>query len=457
MGSPVYYVIQDPYHEYGVSFVEHIYRQYGHRAVCLYTNRRERVSHRATLSPLRSTSVAAAYDVHTDKIRELAAVLRAKYHIAAVIPFNETSVTMAAELAGHLGLRWAQPEVMRRFRDKFALKDHLRETAPLLRVNASRLVRNTGDVLLLRRQAPYRRFVLKPNDGFGNRHIGVFDDASPQREIGNHLSRLGDSDVVMEEYIDGIEYFVNGQVDSRGHVTTIAIFEYVRRPANGRHNIDFEAIKVPHGTVHFARLAQYTESVLRATGLRRSPFHLELKVDHDGPCLIEVAARLAGHGNASLSGELHGPQCDLIALASHYYFYAGNYGLMPLDWTAYNSQAVRYVHGVAYRRERLYEVEGIRHIEALPEFCRWVKQPRVGLRVERTVDALTMPWSLILKASTEAEAASAAGRVRELISWNRHTRTGMRMALSVQFKAARVLARLRQSVQMALPPIDGRI
>ncbi len=457
MSSTQHYVIQDPYHEYGAPFMELIHRKYGHRAICVYTNRRERVSHGSTVSQLRSMGVEAAYDVDTERIKEFAAVLLSRYNVAAIIPFNETSVATAAKLAGELGLSWAQPQVMSRFRDKFSLKEHLRHTAPTLRMNASHRVRTTSDVVALGRKPSYRRFVLKPNDGYGNRNIGLFDSGSAEREIAEYFHRLGNTDVVMEEYIGGVEYFVNGQIDSRGHVTTISIFEYVRRPANERHNIDYEAIKVPHGTVQFSRLANYAERVVLASGLRRNPFHLELKVDQHGPCLIEVAARLPGHGNALLSGELHGPRCNLIELASHYYFHSSDFDSLPLNWAAYNAQAVRYVHGISHRRERLYDLEGIVQIEALPEFCRWVKRPQIGAHVEQTIDALTMPWSLILKASTETQAATAAVKVRDLIRWNRTTKRSVRVALSLRFKVPRALARLRQSVQMVLPALDGQI
>ena len=440
-----------------MQFVEHNFQKFGHRAVCLYTNRRERLSYAATVPRLRSAGMVAAYDVNPARIREFAASLRTKYDIAAIIPFNDAGVTTAAELTSGLGLNWAKPEVIRRFRDKFALKAHIRNTVPVLRINASDLVRTLEDVLSLGRQSPYQRFVLKPNDGFGNRHIGLFHRTSPQNEIRRYLRRLRGIDVVMEEYIDGVEYFVNGQIDARGHVTTLAMFEYVRGLANGRHNVDVEAIKVPHGGLCFTRLADYAESVMRATGLERTPFHLELKVDQHGPCLIEVGARLAGHGNAWVSGELHGPQLNLIELASHYYFNATDFGRIPVDWDRYNAQAVRYVHGIAHRRERLYDLDGIIQTEALPEFHGWVKKPRIGTHVERTVDALSMPWSLILKAPTETAAAAAASKVRDFIKWNRRTRRGARAALSVRFKVPRALSRLRQSVQLVLPPLSGPI
>jgi hypothetical protein len=446
-----HYLIQDPYHEYGMRFVEHIHRKYGHRAIVFYTDRRERLAQGANAPKLRPECVAGAYEVPAGTLPRFVAALEAYPNIIGVIPFNETSLLPAAELASRLGLSWSPPEVIRRFRDKFSLKEHLRKTAPTVRVNASQLVRTVVDVLALRRQDPYRRFILKPNDGYGNRRIGLFDRGSTAAQVQAHLERLAGGPVVMEEYIGGTEYFVNGQIDAAGKVAIYAIFQYVRRSANGRHNLDWECKKVPHGSGTFSRLADYGERVMQATQLRRSPFHLELKVDERGPSLIEAAARLAGHANALVCGELHGPQLDLIELASRHYLNAADFGSLPLDWAAYDAQAVRYVHGIAARRERLYDLEGIAAVEAMPEFCAWIKKPTIGVRIERTVDTLTMPWSLLLRAATETQAAAAAGQVRSLIRWNVHTGRGMRAALGMRYLVPRGLARLRQQWRLALP------
>jgi ATP-grasp domain len=453
VSSPSHYLIQDPYHEYGAQFIDHIYRTYGHRAICIYTNRRERMIHEAQFPQLRSDAVAAAYDVNLNRLADFAAAMaKSRHDIIAVIPFNETSVLPATTIAHFLELSWAQPNIMPLFRNKFALKDHLRKEYPGLRMNASRLVQTTRDVLSIRGQREYRRFVIKPNDGYGNRDIALFDRESTKREVDAYVGRLKHSELVMEEYIDGTEYFVNGQIDAGGDASTVAIFQYSRRPANGRHNIDFETSRVSYGTPLFDNLARYAENVMRATGLRRCPFHLELKVDELGPCLIEAAARLPGHGNALLSGELHGPGLDLIDLACHYYF-KPEYRELPLDWAAYNSQAVRYVHGVAHRPERICELEGIEEVEALPEFHSWVKKPVIGTRIPRTVDCLSMPWCVVLKAATEPQVAEAAISVRQLIQWNRHVGSVRQAALSVKFKIPRVVKLIQREIRMTLPPL----
>ena len=71
-------------------------------------------------------------------------------------------------MSNALGLDWNSLEVMRRFRDKFALKQFLRASRPDVRVNRSILVRSAAGVLTAGAGA-FARFVLKPNDGYGNR------------------------------------------------------------------------------------------------------------------------------------------------------------------------------------------------------------------------------------------------------------------------------------------------
>lgn len=447
------YLIQDPHHEYAARFIEHLYRTYGYRAVCFYTDRRERFFYQPDYRVLRSECIAASYDVSARDLSRFSAHVASAHSIAAVIPFNEPTVAPAVELARLLGLGWAQPDVMRRFHDKFALKDYIRANHPDVRMNASRRAESVADVLAARRDPAYRRFVLKPNNGFGNRSIGLFDQTTEARVLESYLGRLQGTPVVMEQFIDGDEYFINGQVDDRGEVCVVAIFEYVRVPANGRHNIDSETLLVSHRDPRFTGLAAYAQQVVRATELRRSPFHLELKVSGQGPCLIEVGARLAGHGNALLCEDLHGPQLDLFALAAHYYLKADDFGPVPLDWDAYDASAVRYVHGVAERHERIYRLEGMREVESLPEFHKWVRKPLVGAYVEPTRDLLSMPYSLILKGASQEQLTAATAKVRQILQINRSAGPVRRAFVSATSQARRYAraARIRLAALSATP------
>jgi hypothetical protein len=99
---------------------------------------------------------------------------------------------------------------------------------------------------------------------------------------------------------------------------------------------------------------------------------------------------------------------------------------------------------VARKRERLYELGGIAAVEALPEFYRWVQKPVIGMRVQRTIDCLTMPWSLLLRASTQEQTATAARMVRQLIVWNTRVGYAKRAGLWLRLAMLKAPARLRQ-------------
>jgi hypothetical protein len=451
------FLIQDPYHEYALRLIERIYSRFGLRAICFFTNPRERRRRAREFPLLESGLVAASYDVSRSDLVRFAAHLREHHRVAAVVPVNEPAVLPATELGELLALPWAQPVAMRRVCDKLAFKRYLREQHPHIRINASRAVETGRDVRIARREGAYRRFVIKPNGGFGNRAVGMFDESTPEEVIRDFLFGMRGVPLVMEEFIDGEEYFVNGQIDAQGRILCLAAFQYLRRPANGRHNLDFETVLVPHHEPLFGQLTRYAEEVVRASGLRRTPFHLELKVDTQGPCLVELGARLAGHGNALLCGELHGARLDLLDLAAHYYVSAEDYGPVPLDWRAYDSAAVRYVHGVAGRRERIYELEGVEGVEAFATFHRWVKRPQIGEMLERTADSLTMPYSLLLRGPSQEALAGDAIRARALLRWNTAGTWPRRALVEARSFARRARIVAAERLSMLLEPQSRHI
>src|SRR5579862_615455 len=451
------FLIQDPCHEYAAHFIEQIHRRFGMRAICFYTDRRDRLRRARKFPVLESELVTASYEVSRSDLVRFVAHLREHHRVVGVVPAHEPAVLPATELGELLGLSWAQPIAMRRVCDKFAFKRHLREQHPQIRINASRLVQTSRDVRVARHEPAYRRFVIKPNGGFGNRAVGLFDENTPEEVVRDFLYKMRGVPLVMEEFVDGEEYFVNGQVDAQGRVLCLAAFQYLRRPANGRHNLDFETLLLPHRDPRFARLTRYAEEVVSASELKRTPFHLELKVDSQGPCLIELGARLVGHGNALLCGELHGASLDLIELAAHYYLSAEDYGTVPLDWAAYDAAAVRYVHGLASQRERVYDLQGVNSVESLPTFHRWVKRLTIGQMLERTADSLTMPYSLLLRGSSQEALAADAIRARALLRWNTSGGWVRRVIVEARSLAGRVRIGAAERLSMLLEPPSRNI
>src|SRR6202011_3594632 len=171
----------------------------------------------------------------------------------------------------------------------------LRETHPELQVGMSFQISADGGRLHL----PHlpERFVIKPNHGQGNRSVGFFDVSTPRSQIEAFVRASGERALVLEEYLGGSEFFINGPVEDRSPSTPFAAFRYERGEANGRR-IDWLTYKVAHDSCEFQILADYAQAVVSAVGLRRSPFHLEAKILGGVPRLIELGARMAGNGNA---------------------------------------------------------------------------------------------------------------------------------------------------------------
>ena len=171
------FLIRDPLHEYAERFISLIYRTYGYRAVCFFTNPKLRTYLARQYPTLQSEAVLSSHDVSVDDLRAFAARVGAEHTVRGVIPYGEECVLPAAELTDALGLSWNQAAVLRRFRDKFALKEHIRRTDPPLRMNASWRVLRPHDVCR-HGAARFERYVIKPNAGYGNRDIGIFDETT---------------------------------------------------------------------------------------------------------------------------------------------------------------------------------------------------------------------------------------------------------------------------------------
>lgn len=432
------YVIQDPYHDYAIRFMHLMHRKYGWRAVCLYTNSTDWRMNHSRYPELRSSElVSASYRLVPGGLPSFIEHLRTHHDVRAVVPFYELSVKNCSDIATALDLSWAQPQVLDRFRDKRAFKQHVAATDPTIRVNVGELVTSSGEALQVVAREGFDRFVLKPNDGFGNVDIGIFDADCLPDEIQDWWQRQGRPELLLEEFIGGLEYHCDGQTDSVGNPVITDVFQYIRGLVNGRENIELGSVQVPHESPLFAQIASYTERVVRASGLTRSPFHAEVKVDDRGPCLIECAARLVGLSAAPYVNLVHGGSLDVFDLAAHYYATSEPYGDTGLNWDSYDSRIIQAVNGVATRTERVYDLVGVGDVESMREFLYWMKKPNVGDRVHMTSDIFGSAYMVVIQAPTREDLTRAAEYIQRTIRWNQDRRS----VSSVRSAAAAVIKR----------------
>jgi hypothetical protein len=406
------FLIVDPFHEYALRFIDVVRERFGVAPLCVMTERRNALRLRE-YPQLRDFE---RIHIPRGQLANFANRLCAQREVLGVIPFNEHVLAPSIELLYGLESSWNERPVLAILRHKFAIKEMLRRTQPDLKVGRSRLIPAAKGRKIPRDVS--ERFVLKPNDGFGNRGVGYFNFQTPSGPIDEFLRSCGDTELVLEEYLAGPEYFVNGQVDHDGACTALATFTYERIWANHRQ-VDWLTRKVAHQSAEFGLLASYAQSVIGAVGLRRCPVHLEVKLIDGVPRLVELGARLAGNRNAFLCNKLHGNRVDLFELAAHHYLREGPYDRLELDWSTYDSADVLYVHGVSFEKGYVHRLEGIDAVERHPFFAGWVSKPQVGQRLRPTVDLFTAPFCFLLQSSQGQRAlGDAAQELREVLRIN---------------------------------------
>jgi hypothetical protein len=362
--------------------------------------------------------ISANYLVHETGWGILLQQLHEQHRIAAVVPHNEIAVLRASEVSARLSLSWAQPEVLERFRNKAALKKHLATTDPGIRLNFARTVESPAEVLQLVREHGLSRFVLKPNDGFANVNVGIFTAGEDSDRLSAHWRRMKDSEWLLEEFVSGNEYHCNGQVDAAGNIVIVDVGRTHVRESDSGAIVCTRTDQVPSTAPEFTDLADYTKRVIRASGLRRSPFHAELRIDQKGPCLIECAARLIGAEYAMRCNEMHGPSFDVFALAAHYYGSAEDYGEPGLNWDYYNARRICKIRGVSNKAERIATLAGLAEVEALPQFRRWIDRPFIGQTLSATESLISSPYSLMVETQSAEETDEVESKVRKLVRWN---------------------------------------
>lgn len=332
---------------------------------------------------------------------------------AAVIAGGEIGVEFADRLSEELGLPSNGTAKSAARRDKFTMIETLRAEG----VRATRQLLVSGEEQLRRWHAEIGgRIVLKPARSSGGEGVRFCD--TPEDSVAALRAILGsdnlfsevNSAVVAQEYLAGTEYVVNTvSRDGRHHVTDI--WRTTRVSANGVLDLNDAVFLMPRlGPVQEV-LARYAGEVLDALDIRHGPGHLEVKLTADGPCLVEVAARMPG--------------ADL----PHYARMA--VGESQLDWIvdAYlRPDRFRERWDEPYRLRRhiasvamISPVAGIlrgyrdlHRIRQLDSFHEMRMLVRPGERLSPTVDDLTYPFITTLLHEVEEYVLRDAGTLRYL-------------------------------------------
>ncbi|WSZ61983.1 ATP-grasp domain-containing protein [Streptomyces canus] len=303
-------------------------------------------------------------DVRTVDTTDPAAVLRACVNlveqkggrIAGVTSSSEYFITTASEVARQLGLPHADPEALSGCRDKFTQRTRLRNSSVLGPEFAEA---GTSDEAVLAAERIGLPVVVKPRSGSGSIGVRMCTSLASVKDAAADILQVNpvdlalppQSSVMVEEYVDGIEYSVETM-----DTTVIGITRKHLGPEPHFVEIghDFPAVleAMERETVSHAAIR-----ALRALGLGWGAAHIELRLARAGCRVIEVNPRLAGGMIPRLIEEAYG-----IDLVLHVVAKATGQELTPRPTRALAS-SIRFL--LAGRAGRFLDVRGVEEAQGV--------------------------------------------------------------------------------------------
>ncbi len=389
------YILRNPVYEYAFDLIATIENQYGLKPILWFTDQDTYFYQRHRL-PYKDKWFDRIFFAGDHEIDLLIKKVSERFEICAALPYEESAVVATAEILEKLNLPGPNPHTIRLFRDKFRLKEYLVSQDPSLPLHTFFHVSSYADLMEKRDRWP-DRFVIKPVDGVANKGNGFFSCHTPLAELEAFFRDNSFHEFILEEFLEGTEYAVNGQMDEHGEALIYSIFRYERVSANGRATLYFRDWLTHEDNPTFAKLAAYARQVMKASGLKRSPFHMELMMRGEQPYLLEVGARLAGGNLIYATHTAHGPDLNVFLMSAHYYLNKDGTAPTRCNWEHYNRCTYSMITGVNTTQVgRLIRLEGIEKVKALPEFRMWFKEPHIGDRIKLTVDGESAPFALHL-------------------------------------------------------------
>jgi len=166
-----------------------------------------------------------------DGLCDLIARVRA---VAVTTTGSEVSLKATASVAARLGLPfYVDPDTVRRCQDKDTMRAAYRDAG--LAVPAFAACERLDEARAFARERGFP-LVVKPSRGWGQRGVArVGDNAELARafdEARAHSASAGLPTVLVEEWLDGREYSVNGWIE-HGRLVSYCVTERITVPATG--------------------------------------------------------------------------------------------------------------------------------------------------------------------------------------------------------------------------------
>lgn len=228
---------------------------------------------------------------------EAIAAFAERWPLAAILPADDSGVILTAAAAARLKLAHNAPAAAEAARDKFLMRTLMAAggvPCPWFRCFS------TGDDPAAVAAAVSYPCVLKPTSLNGSRGVMRADSPAEFVERARRLARLlqreygpGAHPFLVESFIPGFELALEGMLDG-GRLHVLALFDKPD-PLDGpffEETIYVTPSRLPPDVQ--AAISDCAARAAAAIGLQSGPIHAELRVNDDGPWMLEIAGRSIG-------------------------------------------------------------------------------------------------------------------------------------------------------------------
>jgi biotin carboxylase len=298
------------------------------------------------------------HEVSTSDADGLAELVRRVRADAVTTTGSEVALKATAEVAARLRMPfYADPETVRRCQDK----DAMRAAYASRGVAVPRFARCTtvDEARAFARDAGYP-LVVKPSRGWGQRGVARVEDevqlVAGFDEARAHSASVGLPVVVVEAWLEGREYSVNGWIEE-GRLVSYCVTERLTVP--GRKPLGVMLAEVyPSGLSRDdeARVVEEARRGAAALGHVRGPCYSQVALGPGGCVLFETAARLGG-----------GFDADVTRLASGVDLYDRVLGVATGDGALERQGPASPPHGGAIAKFLVGRPGLVRAVSGLPE------------------------------------------------------------------------------------------
>jgi biotin carboxylase len=297
-------------------------------------------------------------EISTSDVDGLSDLVRRAGCAALTTTGSEVSLKATAAVAARLGLPfYAEPETVRRCQDKDAMRAGYRAAG--LAVPGFARCDRVDEALAFARARGFP-LVVKPSRGWGQRGVArVEDEAELARafdEARDHSAAAGLPSALVEEWLEGREYSVNGWIEN-GELASYCVTERLTVP--GRRPLGVMVAEVyPSGLSSDDEALVVREARRGAASLGhvRGPCYSQVGVGLRGSFLFETAARMGG-----------GFDADVTRLASGVDLYDRLLGVALGDADLERQGVVAPAHGGAIAKFLVAAPGIVRAVRGLPE------------------------------------------------------------------------------------------